>query len=240
MMTATLSARSPLHNDRVSPPHAVVRHSALGSEQLGASDSLLHHHARDGNHREAAVVELLGLHLLELRRVGGLEAHRIEAEVARRVVRADGPQLAAKWRVEGEHREDLDNRKEEHHRGPEGLERRLLEGDVRRDVDRAAEERVELLSQGEAQGGEHGNAGVLQLHLAVEFDLALRRILGEAHRIEEAQRPADAGHVHHAERRRRRRLVQSDHAHSTGAHRRERRRETKRLAGERESHCASW
>ena len=158
---------------------------------------------------------------------GGAQAHRIEAEVARRVVRADGPQLAAKWRVEGEHLPYRWAVRWADQRGRalfDGcgctektsiIERRNItagqkvwsgvswlrttyrdalrtagiraaggggssQGDVRGDVDRAAEERVELLGQGEAQGGEHGNAGVLQLHLAVEPDLALRSVLGEA------------------------------------------------------------
>mmetsp|Transcript_14759 Transcript_14759/g.33910 ORF Transcript_14759/g.33910 Transcript_14759/m.33910 type:complete len:252 (+) Transcript_14759:204-959(+) len=198
MMTATLSARSPLHNDRVSPPHAVVRHSALGSEQLGASDSLLHHHARDGNHREAAVVELLGLHLLELRRVDRLEAERVEAVVARRVVLLDGPALDVRVLERREDREDLDDGDSEDDDGPEGLERRLLESVERAAIDLAAEERVEGLGERVAESGQHGNPAVLDLDLAVEADLALGRsallvaVGAEASRVEEAQRRRDA------------------------------------------------
>merc|ERR1719359_1556581 len=65
------------------------------SEQLPARDALLHDHPRDRDHRKAAVVQLLRLHLLELHRVLGLQAKRIEAEVAGLVVRLDLPGVVA-------------------------------------------------------------------------------------------------------------------------------------------------
>ena len=43
-------------------------------EELGAGGELLANHASHRDHREAAVVELLGLHLLELGVVRRLEA----------------------------------------------------------------------------------------------------------------------------------------------------------------------
>eukprot|EP00964_Phaeocystis_antarctica_P047719 scaffold27618_cov58-Phaeocystis_antarctica.AAC.3 len=87
-------------------------------EELVAGGELLPDHAGHGDHGEAAVVDLLGLgfgsglgfgylHLLELGGVVRLEAHRVEAEVAARVVGAQAPQLAAEGRVEGEDGEDL-------------------------------------------------------------------------------------------------------------------------------------
>ena len=51
-------------------------------EELGAGDQLLDDHAGHGDHGEAPVVDLLGLHGLEARRVLGLEAERVEHEVA--------------------------------------------------------------------------------------------------------------------------------------------------------------
>ena len=60
-------------------------------------------------------------------------------------------------------------------RGPELLQRRGLEGDVRRHVNVAAEERVELLADEEAEGREHGDAAVLQLDLAPIADGAWER-----------------------------------------------------------------
>merc|ERR1719258_1019680 len=60
-------------------------------EELLARDELLDDHAGDADHGEAAVVELLRLHLLELGGRLGLEAERVEAEVAVLVVRADRP-----------------------------------------------------------------------------------------------------------------------------------------------------
>merc|ERR1712025_974477 len=60
-------------------------------EELGAGDALLHDHAGDGDHGEAAVVELLRLHLLERERVRRLQTERVESQVARRVRALDGP-----------------------------------------------------------------------------------------------------------------------------------------------------
>merc|ERR1719453_1608756 len=150
--------------------YAHMRLARIGRclEELAAADELLDHHAGDADHGEAAVVQLLGLHLGELLGVGGLEARRVEAEVAGDVVGADGPRLVAGRALEGENAEDLDDRDEEDDGRPEGLQRRLLEGDVRRHVDAAAEERVELLGDRVAEGGEHGDAAVLDLDLAVE------------------------------------------------------------------------
>merc|ERR1712230_160700 len=55
-------------------------------EKLGAGDTVLDHHARNSKHRQPAVVQLLVLHLNELRRISRLQAERVEAEVARLVV----------------------------------------------------------------------------------------------------------------------------------------------------------
>eukprot|EP00964_Phaeocystis_antarctica_P031999 scaffold18105_cov60-Phaeocystis_antarctica.AAC.3 len=175
-------------------------------EELAARDALLDDHTGNGDHGEAAVVELLGLHLLELRGVGRLEAERVEAEVvARDVLRLHRPRgLRRRREVEG--REDLRDGDGEDDRRPEGLQRRLLEGGERRRVV-AREERVELLGQREADGRKHRHARVLDLDLAVELDLALRRLGAEAERVEEAKRARDArealGELDRVERRRR-------------------------------------
>merc|ERR1719258_548105 len=57
---------------------------------------------------------------------------------------------------------------------------RRLEGGEGRHIDVAAEQRMELLSDGEAKRGKHGDAAVLQLHLAVEADLTLRHVVSGA------------------------------------------------------------
>ena len=62
-----------------------------------------------------------------------------------------------------------------------------LERNVRRHIHLATEERMELLANREAQGGEHSDARVLELNLSVEFDLPFGGVLGEANRVEEAE-----------------------------------------------------
>merc|ERR1711924_159848 len=155
-------------------PRASCDGGAERSEELLAGGELLRDHARCGDHREAAAVELLGLHILELLLGGGLEAERVPAVVAGEMRRPDGPRLLRRGLERGDDREDLDHRDRGHDSRPEGLQRRLLEGDVRRHVDVATEERVELLGDGEAERGKHRDARVLDLDLAVEADLALR------------------------------------------------------------------
>merc|ERR1719263_1859545 len=54
---------------------------------------LLREEARGGEHREPAVLQLLGLHLAEAGLVLGLEAERVEAEVARVVARLEALHL---------------------------------------------------------------------------------------------------------------------------------------------------
>lgn len=50
-------------------------------EDFGSGDELLGNDACDGKHGKAAVVDLLGLHLLKLDLVSGLEAEGVELEV---------------------------------------------------------------------------------------------------------------------------------------------------------------
>merc|ERR1719502_1022319 len=50
---------------------------------------LLHDETHGGEHGKAAVLQLLGLHLRELLRVGRLEAERVEANVSRVVVKVE-------------------------------------------------------------------------------------------------------------------------------------------------------
>ena len=52
--------------------------TAPRSEELLARGELLSDHASDRNHRQPPVIKLLGLHLLELRGVGRLEAELSE------------------------------------------------------------------------------------------------------------------------------------------------------------------
>ena len=88
------------------PPRVV----SGGLKELSTTGQLLAHHASDGNHREATVVQLLGLHLRELGRVGRLETHRVEAKVTGCMVGFDGPE-ANLGVLEAEDGEDLKSSK---------------------------------------------------------------------------------------------------------------------------------
>merc|ERR1719238_904329 len=90
-------------------------------EKRGARLELLDDHARGGEHGEAAVLELLGLHLLERLGVLGLEAERVEVEVARRVARAELEVVLRHRRLHpaAERTERLRHGDEEEDHGPE-------------------------------------------------------------------------------------------------------------------------
>ena len=53
------------------------------------------------------------------------------------------------------------------------MQRRLLEGDVRRHVDIAAKERMKLLRKRKADGSEHCDSAVLDFDLPIESDPSL-------------------------------------------------------------------
>jgi len=94
------------------------------------------------------------------------------------VVLLDAPNLPARIseqcrRLKAEDREDLRDRDRKQYHLPECLQRRLLERQVSRNVDVAAEEGVKVLAHKEPQRSKHANAPVLQLHFPVELDLAL-------------------------------------------------------------------
>merc|ERR1719387_2659446 len=180
--------------------------SSSSLEELRARRKLLYDHPCSRDHCEAPVVQLLVLHRQELRWIRRLQPERIEAKVARLEIGTNAPHHAAllgqrpgKERrcLEAEDRKDFRNRDREHHRRPERLERGFLEREVSRHVDVAAEERVEVLANQEAERSEHPNTPVLQFHLAVEFDLALRDVVrrAEAKRIEETHRRENPGEL---------------------------------------------
>merc|ERR1719478_219404 len=103
------------------------------------------------------------------------------------MVSANGPRLPLRRRLatrvvctdrlEREYRVDLRNRDGDHHNWPECLQRSLLEREVRRSVDVAAEERMEVLAHHEAQRCQHADSPMLQFDFPVELQLALRQIL---------------------------------------------------------------
>ena len=68
-------------------------------------------------------------------------------------------------------KEELKNANGANDSRPELLKRRLLVRNVRRDVDVATEERVELLANEEANSSQHRDAAMLNLHLAEVADL---------------------------------------------------------------------
>merc|ERR1719258_774924 len=168
-------------------------------EKLLPRLQLLHNHASCRDHGEPSVLQLLRLHRLQLLRIRRLQPKRIETEVAALIVSLNGPRLPLRRRIasrvistdrlEGEDRKDLGNRDRDHHNWPERLQRGLLEREVSRHVDVAAEERVEVLANHEAESSEHPDTPMLQFDLAVELDLALRDVVrrAEAQRIEKAK-----------------------------------------------------
>ena len=161
----------------------------VGAPRL-AGDGLLREETCRGNHREAAVGELLLLHEAELLGARGLEAKRIEAQVARVVARAQrglslrlrAVELAeARLDAEGLRRADGTS-----HDDPEPD--RELRDLIDRRAAVAREEGVELLLHEEAERGEHRNAAMGELGLAVAVDLELGLALEEAGRVEIARR----------------------------------------------------
>merc|ERR1719171_1788694 len=86
-MTISTHSKMSLRRDNATP----ASYCTSGSEELLAGSQLLRYHAGDADHRQAAVVELLGLHLLQRSCPFWLEAQRIETQVARSVLVADLP-----------------------------------------------------------------------------------------------------------------------------------------------------
>ena len=75
------------------PYSSLLRDDAHGCERVGHSeavDELLGEESGDGDHGHAAVLDFLGRHGGELRGVGGLEAERVEANVAGIVALLEG------------------------------------------------------------------------------------------------------------------------------------------------------
>ncbi|CAH0374704.1 unnamed protein product [Pelagomonas calceolata] len=191
----------------------------LGREVLDdalAVDELLEEEASDRDHGEAAVLELLGSHLGEFLRVRGLEAGRVEADVAgvvlvleaaeRRVIRKVGERAvrrvrARRRRPARERARDLgeadakhEDLEEDGHLGADLVE----VADGRADVLVAeAEEGVERLLHEEAQRREHRHAAVRDLGLAEHLQLRDGLALREARGVEVAhgrQRAREARH----------------------------------------------
>mmetsp|Transcript_48267 Transcript_48267/g.113968 ORF Transcript_48267/g.113968 Transcript_48267/m.113968 type:complete len:208 (+) Transcript_48267:185-808(+) len=128
-------------------------------------------HARESDHREAAVPDLSGGVLLGGRRVGG-HAERVEAEGAR------GTTLKVVERLLV--REGLEHADEEEDLAPAGR-RNLVEG-----LEGVGGERSKLGELGElgedhAEGGEHAHAPVLDLSLLHPLGAV---VIGEAERVE--------------------------------------------------------
>merc|ERR1719407_273736 len=83
------SAQRQKSNERQVPIVGLERGVAPPRAPGLARDGLLRQEARGGDHREAAVRELLLLHQAELGRVLRLERERVEAEVVRVVARLE-------------------------------------------------------------------------------------------------------------------------------------------------------
>eukprot|EP00964_Phaeocystis_antarctica_P003950 scaffold2119_cov67-Phaeocystis_antarctica.AAC.6 len=161
----------------------------VGQTPVGAPgrvrDGLLREEAGRGEHAQAAVLQLLGLHDAELRGVGRLQAERVEADVAGHVVVQQlledvlrlvrvGPALGDAQRLAAT---DEDGDKRPHDNGQLG---ELVDGGPAV----AAEERVELLLHKEAGGRQHADAAVGQLGLAPGAHLLERGAGREVERVE--------------------------------------------------------
>merc|ERR1719504_600160 len=145
--------------------HRVVVSTTL--EECGTRLELLDDHACGREHGEAAVLELLRLHLLELFGILGPEAGRVEVEVARNVPGTELEIVLRHGRLHpaAECTEGLRHRDEEEYDGPESLGHlpELVDGNA---VDLAPEERRGArLAHEEAEGCEHGHTAVCELGL---------------------------------------------------------------------------
>merc|ERR1719213_208240 len=132
-------------------------------EEVARRVELLRNHASNAEHGNASDDELLAAEVAL-----GREAEGVEADVARDAALLVERVVAAL--LSGAlHVRDVGRRLDEANRaddnGQEGLERRGLEGDQARLVDRAAPERVEDLGDRVTERGQHSNAGVLNLGL---------------------------------------------------------------------------
>ncbi len=143
-------------------------------------------------HSEAAVLELLGLHLLELVGVLRLEAKRIEADVPGGVV---VPQQELLVRVQGRdppnlRAVNLRNPDSEHQNLPERLGN-LLEVPNGRPRDLGVKEErgtLDLFAHKEPDEREHAHAAVGELGLAEALDLVGAGVLEEVEGIKRADR----------------------------------------------------
>merc|ERR1719261_504689 len=175
--------------------HATATLEAVDRAPGVAGDGLLREEAGRGDHGEAAVRELLLLHQAELLRVLRLEVERVKAEVAGVVARAErglGLELLAVELAEAEvDAEGLGGADAARHDGPEP--HRQLRDLVNRGAAVGREERVELLLHEEAGRGEHRDAAVGELGLAVAVDLELGLALEEARRVPLAEHVGAAG-----------------------------------------------
>merc|ERR1719201_600523 len=161
-----------------------LRHAPVRAPRV-AGGELLRHEARRGEHREAAVLELLRLHLAELGRVLGLETQRVETQVARHVVSAELLEDVVRLvraRPADVDAVALDDADAERHREPH--ERRQVRDLLDRRPAVAREERVELLLDEEARRREHADAAVRELGLAPRAHLLERLALEEVERVE--------------------------------------------------------
>ena len=160
---------------------------------------LLRYEASSGKHREPPVLELLGLHLLQLLRVLRLQAKRVEANVPRRVsipelkVRLPLGVLGVLPADRGP--EGLGNSDGEHEELPERLRdlRKVGDcwpGDLGVEQEGAS---LDLLADEEAHEGQHRHAAVGELGLPEAPDLVVVGTLKEVQGVEELHGGEGAG-----------------------------------------------
>ena len=161
----------------------------VSRQEVQAVDEFLRDHTRDGNHGDAAVVELLQAQHVELfSRLAGAEAERVKVEVARGVAILQQEQLVGLARILPAllHAGGLSERDDRTDREPE-RRRHLLEVVHRRTGDLRVEQKgraFDLFANQETNRGEHGHAAVRELSLAVALQRGTVDAVAETEDVE--------------------------------------------------------
>jgi hypothetical protein len=161
----------------------------VSRQEVQAVDEFLRNHTRDGNHGDAAVVELLQAQHVELfSRLAGAEAERVEVEVARGVAILQQEQLVGLARILPArlHTAGLSERDDRTDREPE-RRRHLLEVVHRRTGDLRVEQKgraFDLFANQETNRCEHGHAAVRELSLAVALQRSTVDAIAETEDVE--------------------------------------------------------
>lgn len=164
-------------------------------------DKLLHNHTGSSQHSQAAVVDLLGLHLSEGLGILGFEAQGIEAKVSVDVTRSELrsglvvgvtsllllhclPSVANVVALNEGNQANDEGGETKASEGIGLLE--LVDGGANDLVTVEGSAELDLLTNDDAQGCKHGKASVLELALTPLDNFTLRGLFREASGVEES------------------------------------------------------